>query len=111
MYKPQAYHHVQEIQKYNIQDYRPRYFHSFSFLHNTFANTRLAEWNSSKRQSEKCVKCNACANNAATPSRRQMSLRQECYKHMIPRKIVVGMVRWLVQDRLVGRTTSKYDTN
>ncbi|KAL8953589.1 MAG: hypothetical protein Q9222_000584 [Ikaeria aurantiellina] len=24
MYKPQAYHHVQEIQKYNIQDYRPR---------------------------------------------------------------------------------------
>jgi len=25
MYFPQAYHHVQEIQKYNIQDYRPRY--------------------------------------------------------------------------------------
>ncbi|KAH9892941.1 hypothetical protein F4778DRAFT_300950 [Xylariomycetidae sp. FL2044] len=25
MYKPQAYHHIQEIQKYNIQDYRPRY--------------------------------------------------------------------------------------
>ncbi|KAF2423738.1 phospholipid-transporting ATPase [Tothia fuscella] len=24
MYRPQAYHHVQEIQKYNIQDYRPR---------------------------------------------------------------------------------------
>ena len=24
MYKAQAYHHVQEIQKYNIQDYRPR---------------------------------------------------------------------------------------
>ncbi|ORY15180.1 hypothetical protein BCR34DRAFT_598653 [Clohesyomyces aquaticus] len=24
MYWPQAYHHVQEIQKYNIQDYRPR---------------------------------------------------------------------------------------
>jgi phospholipid-transporting ATPase len=27
MYWPQAYHHVQEIQKYNIQDYRPRYVH------------------------------------------------------------------------------------
>jgi phospholipid-transporting ATPase len=27
MYYPQAYHHVQEIQKYNIQDYRPRYVH------------------------------------------------------------------------------------
>ncbi|KIV95128.1 hypothetical protein PV10_02814 [Exophiala mesophila] len=24
MYYPQAYHHVQEIQKYNVQDYRPR---------------------------------------------------------------------------------------
>ncbi|KAF2196872.1 phospholipid-transporting ATPase-like protein [Delitschia confertaspora ATCC 74209] len=24
MYRPQAYHHVQEIQKFNIQDYRPR---------------------------------------------------------------------------------------
>ncbi|ODH27301.1 hypothetical protein ACO22_04228 [Paracoccidioides brasiliensis] len=24
MYFPQAYHHVQEIQKYNVQDYRPR---------------------------------------------------------------------------------------
>lgn len=25
MYSPQTYHHIQEIQKYNIQDYRPRY--------------------------------------------------------------------------------------
>lgn len=25
MYMPQTYHHIQEIQKYNIQDYRPRY--------------------------------------------------------------------------------------
>lgn len=25
LWKPEAYHHVQEIQKYNIQDYRPRY--------------------------------------------------------------------------------------
>jgi phospholipid-transporting ATPase len=24
MYYPQPYHHIQEIQKYNIQDYRPR---------------------------------------------------------------------------------------
>ena len=24
MYKPRTYHHIQEIQKYNIQDYRPR---------------------------------------------------------------------------------------
>jgi hypothetical protein len=40
MYRPQAYHHVQEIQKYNIQDYRPRYVfpqtnpvhHRFTFI-------------------------------------------------------------------------------
>lgn len=25
MYLPHSYHHIQEIQKYNIQDYRPRY--------------------------------------------------------------------------------------
>ena len=33
LWRPEAYHHVQEIQKYNIQDYRPRYVspssHSF----------------------------------------------------------------------------------
>lgn len=35
MYKPQTYHHIQEIQKYNIQDYRPRYvavFHSLPII-------------------------------------------------------------------------------
>lgn len=36
MYKPQNYHHIQEIQKYNIQDYRPRY--DFPFL------SELALW-------------------------------------------------------------------
>jgi hypothetical protein len=36
MYYPQTYHHVQEIQKYNIQDYRPRYVqhhHLYYALH------------------------------------------------------------------------------
>lgn len=32
MYRPQTYHHIQEIQKYNIQDYRPRYV-SFPWFH------------------------------------------------------------------------------
>jgi phospholipid-transporting ATPase len=32
MYKPQTYHHIQEIQKYNIQDYRPRYVERIPFL-------------------------------------------------------------------------------
>jgi phospholipid-transporting ATPase len=31
MYYPQTYHHIQEIQKYNIQDYRPRYVISLLF--------------------------------------------------------------------------------
>lgn len=32
MYYPQTYHHIQEIQKYNIQDYRPRYDDHIRFL-------------------------------------------------------------------------------
>ena len=32
LWKPEAYHHVQEIQKYNIQDYRPRYVFFFNLL-------------------------------------------------------------------------------
>ena len=35
MYFPQSYHHVQEIQKYNIQDYRPRCV-SFVLLSSSF---------------------------------------------------------------------------
>lgn len=43
MYKPQTYHHIQEIQKYNIQDYRPRYVtvhHLYASIpfHHHFAN-------------------------------------------------------------------------
>lgn len=36
MYYPQTYHHIQEIQKYNIQDYRPRLvysIHSYASSH------------------------------------------------------------------------------
>ena len=33
IWAPEVYHHVQEIQKYNIQDYRPRYVYTiFRFL-------------------------------------------------------------------------------
>ncbi len=38
MYFPQSYHHVQEIQKYNIQDYRPRYVHCPSSQFPLFTN-------------------------------------------------------------------------
>jgi phospholipid-transporting ATPase len=37
LWRPEAYHHVQEIQKYNIQDYRPRYAYSpLSPLHSSY---------------------------------------------------------------------------
>ena len=47
MYFPQTYHHIQEIQKYNIQDYRPRYvppiplFHRLSSPH-TYSSLSLS---------------------------------------------------------------------
>lgn len=67
MYYPQTYHHIQEIQKYNIQDYRPRYvfpFSLFSFLfffslhtqsyQQAYANLYVCVgWNNSKKQSAK----------------------------------------------------------
>jgi phospholipid-transporting ATPase len=50
MYRPQTYHHIQEIQKYNIQDYRPRLVDS-SPRHgtpktNVFQNGAVPESNS-----------------------------------------------------------------
>ena len=33
MYYPQSYHHIQEIQKYNIPDYRPRYRQTLPIFH------------------------------------------------------------------------------
>lgn len=39
MYYPQTYHYIQEIQKYNIQDYRPRYVCSSPFLPSNTPNS------------------------------------------------------------------------
>lgn len=41
MYFPQTYHHIQEIQKYNIQDYRPRYVLSQHLSRNHFRIIKL----------------------------------------------------------------------
>jgi len=54
------------------------------------------EWNNFKKPSAKCAKSSACANNAATLSRRRMSRKPACCRRTIPRNIVVVMVRWLV---------------
>ena len=120
MYYPQTYHHIQEIQKYNIQDYRPRYVifplsspvTSSSHpppslpLFSTSMNVltiRKTEWNNSKRQSAKFVKSSACASSADTPSLRLMRVRRECCRRMIRLVREVGMVRWLVRDLLGSR--------
>jgi len=38
MYRPQSYHHVQEIQKFNIQDYRPRYVYPSELIGGLYTN-------------------------------------------------------------------------
>ena len=95
MYYPQSYHHVQEIQKYNIQDYRPRYV--LRWLHIARVNADYQTgWNNFKRRSGKCGKSSECESNADMPSCKRMSHRHVCYKPTIPRGNVEGMVRWLV---------------
>ena len=44
MYRPQTYHHIQEIQKYNIQDYRPRCVPAHSFCYHN-ADTNILRQN------------------------------------------------------------------
>lgn len=104
MYYPQAYHHIQEIQKYNIQDYRPRYVLFSNILSIQPPNHILIfslsiEWSNSKKQSEKCAKSNACVNNAAMPSHKPMNPKLGSYKLTIRRGREEGMVRWLVRGR------------
>lgn len=53
MYKPQTYHHIQEIQKYNIQDYRPRYVLTLSLVLCFFSYTNIAN---SMEQFQKAIR-------------------------------------------------------
>src|SRR6187402_3676086 len=99
MYYPQSYHHIQEIQKYNIQDYRPRYatVHP-SYPSNTFTDAVL-EWSNSKKQSAKCGKYSECVSSAAMRSRRQTSRKPAYCKLTIPLESVEDMGRWQVQGQ------------
>jgi hypothetical protein len=101
MYYPQTYHHIQEIQKYNIQDYRPRYT-TYSFRNLELMANTCIEWNNSKKQFEKCVKSNACASNVAMHFHKPMNRKRASYKPTIRRENEVDMERWPVQDRLVN---------
>lgn len=59
MYYPQTYHHIQEIQKYNIQDYRPRYaLTSHAFYHRVlYWLTNETGWSNSRRRSGRSGRC------------------------------------------------------
>ena len=102
MYYPQSYHHIQEIQKYNIQDYRPRYIQvSIPFLQVTFLTTRITEWSNSRRPFARFDKFNVCANSVVMPSLRRMNRKPEYCRHMIRRRREEGTERWQVLKGIV----------
>lgn len=98
MYFPQSYHHVQEIQKYNVQDYRPRYViaitaGSFRRGHVTVWLTRSAGWNSSRKRSGRCGRCSACGSRGVMPSVKRTRVRRGCCRRTIRRGREGGMAR------------------
>jgi len=109
MYYPQTYHHIQEIQKYNIQDYRPRYaLYSFHAPASSQLLTFIG-WNNSKKPSAKYAKSSVCGNNAVMPSRKQTSRRRGCYRLTIPRENVADMEKWRVRNRKADDMYALYD--
>jgi phospholipid-transporting ATPase len=97
MYFPQSYHHVQEIQKYNIQDYRPRYVAQEKKIARSGANL-YAEWNNFRKPSARSDKSSVCASSVDMPSRKPTKVRQECCRRMILRSSVEDMERWQVRE-------------
>jgi phospholipid-transporting ATPase len=92
MYFPQAYHHVQEIQKYNIQDYRPRYVVVIDFLF--VIECRLMKdigWNNFKRRFVRLDRSSVCVSSADMLLARRMRVRPECCKRMTRRLQEGGM--------------------
>ena len=99
MYFPQSYHHVQEIQKYNIQDYRPRYV-PFASFHSSSVLTTILGWSNFRKQFAKSDKSSACASNAATLSRRRTRVKHAFYKRTTQRGKEEDMERWRVRGRI-----------
>jgi phospholipid-transporting ATPase len=104
MYYPQTYHHVQEIQKYNIQDYRPRYVKRSPCLRllrslpddcTCFSNTTdtFPEWSNSRRQSARSAKYSACANSVAMPSRKRTRVKRVSCRPTIQQRSAEGTAR------------------
>jgi phospholipid-transporting ATPase len=107
MYRPQNYHHIQEIQKYNIQDYRPRYvllLTVFDSGWDKFANgTCVTEWNNSKKRSARYDKSSVCASREGMPSRRRTSRRHACSRRTTRRRTEEGTERWPRRGRIRER--------
>ena len=97
MYRPQTYHHIQEIQKYNIQDYRPRFAPPLPIKVPLLNASR--GWNNSRKPSEKCAKCNECENNAVMPSRKPTNRKLVSCKPTTRPEREDGMERWQVRGR------------
>jgi phospholipid-transporting ATPase len=95
LWRPEPYHHVQEIQKYNIQDYRPRYvFPSKTMrLQNVKLTCLSTAWSNSKKQFARSARCSACANSADTPSPRLMSRKHACSRPTTQQSTVAVTVR------------------
>lgn len=93
MYYPETYHHIQEIQKYNIQDYRPRYA-SPHLPHIIPTLTDITGWNSSKKPFARSARSSECASSAATPSPRRTRARRACCRRTIRRNTEAGTERW-----------------
>lgn len=106
MFWPESYHHVQEIQKYNIQDYRPRYV----FLpggtselgsrswYGMITDYCVIGWNNSKRLYGRSGRCRGCGSSAGTRFRKLMRVRRGFCRLMILLRREGGMGRC----RLVG---------
>jgi hypothetical protein len=111
MYFPKTYHHIQEIQKYNIQDYRPRYalLLSLSFWPRVRSTNAPPEWNNSKKPSARSGRCSACASSVATPSPRQTSRRRASCRPTTRPGSGGGTERWPARGQC-GRVCSAVRT-
>ena len=93
-YKPASYHIAQELQKYNIPDYRPRqeqYVYRES-IPRSYANVIAPA--GSKRPSRKCVLCRGCDEIAGSlsvrPRTAQNKIRQGSFGHTIHPRVLRG---------------------
>ena len=92
MYYPKQYHYVQEIQKFNVADYRPRYSHP-SHTQMLPSGLTFIVWSNSRKRSVKCDKYKECVSNVATPSPKATKAKCVSFVHMILLKIVGSMVK------------------